>query len=101
LDEPNAHLDGAGEAALEAVLAAVKAAGVTTVVITHRPSIAAFCDRVMLLRGGVIEAFGPSGEVLRQSGASTGAGKGIPRQYPVVTGSFAATLRTHNTHFGS
>jgi ATP-binding cassette subfamily C protein len=101
LDEPNAHLDGAGEAALEAVLAAVKAAGVTTIVITHRPSIAASCDRVMLLRGGVIEAFGPSGEVLRQSVAGTGAGKGIPRQNPVVTGSFAATLRTHNTRFGS
>ncbi|QKD02342.1 type I secretion system permease/ATPase [Mesorhizobium loti] len=101
LDEPNAHLDGAGEAALETVLAAVKAAGVTTIVITHRPSIAASCDRVMLLRSGVIEAFGPSGEVLRQSVASTGAGKGIPRQNPVVTGSFAATLRTHNTRFGS
>ncbi|WP_027058594.1 type I secretion system permease/ATPase [Mesorhizobium loti] len=101
LDEPNAHLDGAGEAALEAVLGAVKATGVTTIVITHRPSIAASCDRVILLRGGVIEAFGPSGEVLRQSVASTGAGKGIPRQNPVVTGSFAATLRTHNTRFGS
>lgn len=101
LDEPSAHLDGAGEAALEAVLAAVKAAGVTTIVITHRPSIAASCDRVMLLRGGVIEAFGPSGEVLRQSGASTGAGKGIPRQNPVVTGSFATTVRMHNTRFGS
>lgn len=101
LDEPNAHLDGAGEAALEAVLSAAKAAGVTAIVITHRPSIAASCDRVMLLRGGVIEAFGPSGEVLRQSGASTGAGNGIPRQNPVVTGSFAATLRTHNTRFGS
>ncbi|MER8697465.1 type I secretion system permease/ATPase [Mesorhizobium opportunistum] len=109
LDEPSAHLDGAGEAALEAVLAAAKAAGVTTIVITHRPSIAASCDRVMLLRGGVIEAFGPSGEVLRQSVAnpgaspvaSTGAGKGIPRQNPVVTGSFATTIRMHNTRFGS
>ncbi len=95
-------LHGLGaEAALEAVEELARQRGVTTIVITHRPSIAASCDRVMLLRGGVIEAFGPSGEVLRQSGASTGTGKGIPRQNPVVTGSFAATLRTHNTRFGS
>ncbi|WP_214475664.1 type I secretion system permease/ATPase [Mesorhizobium sp. dw_380] len=101
LDEPSTHLDGTGEAALEAVLSAAKAAGVTMIVITHRPSIAASCDRVMLLRSGVIEAFGPSGEVLRQSGAGTGAGKGLPRQNPAVTASFATTIRTHNIRFGS
>lgn len=98
LDEPSTHLDGTGEAALEAVLAAAKAAGVTMVVITHRPSIAASCDRVMLLRGGAIEAFGPSSEVLRHSAV----GKGLPAQpNTVVTGSFATTIRTHNVRFGS
>ncbi|WP_202358291.1 type I secretion system permease/ATPase [Mesorhizobium sp. 113-3-3] len=98
LDEPSTHLDGTGEAALEAVLAAAKAAGVTIVVITHRPSIAASCDRVMLLRGGAIEAFGPSSEVLRHSAV----GKGLPAQpNTVVTGSFATTIRTHNVRFGS
>ncbi|MBE1706306.1 MULTISPECIES: type I secretion system permease/ATPase [Mesorhizobium] len=98
LDEPSTHLDGTGEAALEAVLAATKAAGVTIVVITHRPSIAASCDRVMLLRGGAIEAFGPSSEVLRHSVV----GKGLPAQpNTVVTGSFATTIRAHNTRFGS
>lgn len=98
LDEPSTHLDGTGEAALEAVLAAAKAAGVTMVVITHRPSIAASCDRVMLLRGGTIEAFGPSSEVLRHSVV----GKGLPTQpNTVVTGSFATTIRTHNIRFGS
>ncbi|GLQ79771.1 type I secretion protein [Mesorhizobium huakuii] len=90
LDEPSTHLDGTGEAALEAVLAAAKAAGVTMVVITHRPSIAGSCDRVMLLRGGTIEAFGPSSEVLRHSAV----GKGLPAQpNTVVTGSFATTAR--------
>ncbi|WP_292550043.1 ATP-binding cassette domain-containing protein, partial [Mesorhizobium sp.] len=98
LDEPSTHLDGSGEMALEAVLSAAKAAGVTTIVITHRPSIAAACDRVMLLRGGVIEAFGPSGEVLRQSSVA----KGLPAQQgTVVTGSFAQTMRAHGTRFGS
>ena len=93
LDEPSTHLDGAGEAALEATLVAAKAAGATVIVITHRPSIAAACDRVMLLRGGVIEAFAPSAEVLRQPGAK-GAGT-------VVTGSFAPIIRAPGIRFGS
>ncbi|AZO12915.1 type I secretion system permease/ATPase [Mesorhizobium sp. M3A.F.Ca.ET.174.01.1.1] len=93
LDEPSTHLDGSGEAALEAVLAAARAAGVTTIVITHRPAIAAACDRVMLLRGGVIEAFGASAEVLRQPAAA--------KPNTVVTGSFAPTIRAHSIRFGS
>ena len=100
LDEPSTHLDGSGEAALEAVLAAARAAGVTTIVITHRPSIALACDRVMLLRGGVIEAFGPSNDVLRQSTVA----KGPPAQrHTVVTGSFVPTIRStsHNIRYGS
>ncbi|WP_192385834.1 hypothetical protein, partial [Mesorhizobium silamurunense] len=53
------------------------------------------CDRVMLLRGGVIEAFGPSGDVLRQSTVEKGAGKSpAAQQGTVVTGSFAPTIRT-------
>ncbi|PBC06664.1 type I secretion system permease/ATPase [Mesorhizobium sp. WSM3859] len=94
LDEPSTHLDGAGETALEAVLAAARAAGVTTIVITHRPSIAAACDRVMVLRGGIIEAFGPSAEVLRQSTVDKGKGA---RQNTVVTGSFVPTIRASQT----
>ncbi|RAZ86980.1 type I secretion system permease/ATPase [Mesorhizobium hawassense] len=94
LDEPSTHLDGAGEAALEAVLAAARAACVTTIVITHRPAIASACDRVMVLRGGVIEAFGPSAEVLRQS--TVDKGKGALRS-TVVTGSFAPTIRASQT----
>ncbi|MER9331728.1 type I secretion system permease/ATPase [Mesorhizobium sp. M0152] len=100
LDEPSTHLDGSGEAALEAVLAAARAAGVTAIVITHRPSIAEACDRVMLLRGGVIEAFGASSEVLRQSVADKGPSR---PQKTVVTGSFATTIRgtPQNVRLGS
>ncbi|RWC80484.1 MAG: type I secretion system permease/ATPase [Mesorhizobium sp.] len=88
LDEPSSHLDGSGEAALEAALSAARTAGVTVIVITHQPSIAAACDRVMLLRGGMIEAFGPSSEMLRRSVI----GKGV-QQSTVVTGSFVPTIR--------
>lgn len=95
LDEPSTHLDGAGETALDAVLAAARAASVTTIVITHRPSIATACDRVMVLRGGVIEAFGPSAEVLRQPGKAA-------QRSSVVTGSFAPTIRASpTTRYGS
>ncbi|RWB52860.1 type I secretion system permease/ATPase [Mesorhizobium sp.] len=102
LDEPSSHLDGSGEAALEAVLVAARAAGVTVIVITHRPSIAAACDRVMLLRGGAIEAFGPSGEVLRRPLTDKGADRGAQRN-TVVTGSFATMIRgtPHNVRLGS
>ncbi|WP_296742686.1 type I secretion system permease/ATPase [Mesorhizobium sp.] len=96
LDEPSTHLDGTGEASLEAVLAAARAAGVTVIVITHRPSIAMACDRVMLLRGGMIEAFGPSTDVLRQSTTAKG-----PQQKPVATGSFTPTIRAPGVRFGS
>ncbi|WP_246691080.1 hypothetical protein [Mesorhizobium sp. CU2] len=65
------------------------------IVITHRPALAAACDRVMLLRGGMIEAFAPSREVLRQAGAKSG-GAGT-----VVTGSFAPTMRPQAIRFGS
>ncbi|AZO70425.1 MULTISPECIES: type I secretion system permease/ATPase [unclassified Mesorhizobium] len=102
LDEPSSHLDGSGEVALEAVLAAAKAAGVTVIVITHRPSIAAACDRVMLLRGGVVEAFGPSGEVLRRPTVEKGAAKSsVAQPGTVVTGSFIPTIRTHGVRLGS
>lgn len=91
LDEPSTHLDGSGEAVLETVLAAAKEAGATVIVITHRPSLAAACDRVMLLRNGTIEAFAASAEVLRQPGTVA------PPQGTVVTGSFAPTIRVAQT----
>lgn len=65
LDEPNANLDDEGEAALATALEEAREAGTTVVIITHRLPIAAMCDRVLQLRGGMIEAFGPSEEVLR------------------------------------
>ncbi len=70
LDEPNANLDNDGEAALTTALEEARQAGTTVVIITHRMPIAAKCDRVMLLRGGMIEAFGPSEEVLRNLAAN-------------------------------
>lgn len=66
LDEPNANLDGEGELALERAIAQAKEREATVLIITHRPSIAAKCDKVLAMRSGQVEAFGPAAEVLRQ-----------------------------------
>ena len=64
LDEPNAHLDGPGEAALTATLAKLKEAGATTILITHRPQALQLADKVLVLEGGVVRSFGPRDTVL-------------------------------------
>ena len=66
LDEPNANLDSEGEQALEKAMLEAKANKVTVLIITHKPSIAAKCDRVMMLRDGQIELYGPSADVLQR-----------------------------------
>ena len=52
LDEPNANLDDAGEAALVRVLLDLKAQGKTVVLMTHRLDILKVVDRVVVLNHG-------------------------------------------------
>ncbi|WP_245428882.1 type I secretion system permease/ATPase [Phyllobacterium phragmitis] len=67
LDEPSAHLDSEGEAALLQALSEARRAKTMLIIITHRPALAASCDRVMVLKNGAIEAFGSSGDVFGRS----------------------------------
>ncbi|MEQ9606182.1 MAG: type I secretion system permease/ATPase, partial [Kiloniellaceae bacterium] len=64
LDEPNANLDGEGEEALRRAVLDLKRLGTTVVVIAHRPSVLAGLDKLLVLRDGLIEHFGPTEEVL-------------------------------------
>jgi PrtD family type I secretion system ABC transporter len=64
LDEPNASLDSEGEAALLDAIAQAKAAGTTIIFITHHPRMLTAADRLLILRGGRIEAIGPRGELM-------------------------------------
>jgi ATP-binding cassette subfamily C exporter for protease/lipase len=64
LDEPNAHLDEAGDAQLNRTLQALRARGATVVLMTHRPGALALADRILVLRDGVQQAFGPRDDVL-------------------------------------
>jgi ATP-binding cassette subfamily C exporter for protease/lipase len=64
LDEPNSSLDEAGEAALVDTLLALRAQGSTLIVITHRTSVLAAADLMLLLRDGQVQMAGPRDEVL-------------------------------------
>ena len=64
LDEPNSNLDDDGHRALERAMRLLKEEGVTLVVIAHRPSLLVSMDKLLVLREGAIEAFGPRQEVL-------------------------------------
>jgi ATP-binding cassette, subfamily C, bacterial exporter for protease/lipase len=64
LDEPNSSLDETGDAALAASILGLKQRGTTFVVMTHRTSILAVVDKLLVLRDGQVQAFGPRDEVL-------------------------------------
>ena len=64
LDEPNSNLDGDGEDALRAAILGLKAAGKTVVIIAHRPNVVGVVDKILMLRDGATELFGPRAEVL-------------------------------------
>lgn len=64
LDEPNSSLDEAGDAALAQALRALKARHATVIVVTHRTSVLGLTDKILLLREGQQQAFGPRDEVM-------------------------------------
>lgn len=67
LDEPNSNLDSIGEANLNSIIKKAKENGVTLIIITHKPSIAANCDKIMLLEDGQIKLFDDAKKVLEAS----------------------------------
>ncbi len=66
LDEPNSNLDGDAEQALIRGLEALKAKGCTVILVSHRPTLVQGVDKVLLMRDGAVEAFGPRAEVLKR-----------------------------------
>lgn len=74
LDEPNANLDSDGEAALERAIIQARSRKTTVLVITHRPSLASKCDRILMLRNGQVEIYGLTKEVLDRLAERRGQG---------------------------
>ncbi len=64
LDEPNANLDAEGEEALLRTLRDLKQTGITVVVVAHRPSLLGGVDKLLVLREGAVELFGPRAEIM-------------------------------------
>lgn len=63
LDEPNAHLDDSGEAALAQVVQHMKDQGQTVVLVTHRPSVVSLADELVIMNNGRIAMQGPRDEI--------------------------------------
>lgn len=64
LDEPNANLDTAGDEALTRAIRALRHAGTTVIVMTHRPSAIAAVNKVLMLQGGKVAEFGDKEKIL-------------------------------------
>jgi PrtD family type I secretion system ABC transporter len=84
LDEPNSNLDNEGEVALAQAMNGLRAAGVTSIVITHRPSLIAHVDKVLVLDSGRVQKFGPTREVM----------KSLQQQSQVIVGDKAQAANT-------
>ena len=78
LDEPNAHLDDAGEAALLQSLRALAARGATVFLVTHRAGALALADQVLVLHEGRLRAQGPRDAVLAQLRSPAAAPQALP-----------------------
>ena len=84
LDEPNSNLDNEGSEAVNATIRRAKEQARSVLVMAHRPAAINECDRILMLDGGAVRAFGPKDEVLRkvvqnhkQIVQAAGAGGGV------------------------
>jgi ATP-binding cassette subfamily C protein len=66
LDEPNANLDTAGEAALARALKMLSHRKAVTIVMTHRQSVLAQCNKLLVLEDGRQVSFGTRDAVLAE-----------------------------------
>ena len=66
LDEPNSNLDEVGERALAAAIVELKKSGATIFVITHRTTILAVLDRLLVMAAGGVSMYGPRDQVMEE-----------------------------------
>lgn len=97
LDEPNTYLDGVAEGALRSAIAAAKADGISVVVIAHRPSMMEVADKILVLRDGMVDQFGPVAEVLRALARPSEESQGAPAKITRLPVGRAAVERATRT----
>ena len=66
LDEPNSSLDSLGERMLFDAIEQMKAANTTVIIITHRIGILGATNKLAIMQGGAVSAFGDSREVFER-----------------------------------
>jgi len=64
LDEPNSNLDETGEQGLVSAVNDLRSRGKTIVLITHRPTILSATTKLLVLKDGAVQAFGPTAQVM-------------------------------------
>jgi ATP-binding cassette, subfamily C, bacterial len=83
LDEPSSNLDSDGDVALLSCIDELKKQGTTVIMISHRPNTLGAVDKLLVLKDGMAELFGPRDEVITklsqsrpiQAVRSTGGGR--------------------------
>ena len=79
LDEPSSNLDSDGDRALITCIAELKQRGATIVLVSHRPNTLTAVDKLLLLREGAADMFGPRDDVIsRLSRIGTGLEQTVP-----------------------
>lgn len=66
LDEPNANLDYVGERVLLDAIEQMKIANTTVIIITHRMGILAATNKIAIMQGGAVAAFGESEDIFER-----------------------------------
>ncbi len=64
LDEPNANLDRKGEKALNLACQKLKAQKTTLILVSHRKKILRNVDKILVLKGGLLNLYGPTWKVI-------------------------------------
>lgn len=65
LDEPNSALDAEGSEALNTAVSEMKSQKKAVLIMTHRPTAISTCDRLLVLDGGKVAAYGPRDEIIK------------------------------------
>ncbi len=85
LDEPNAALDSTGEQIFHNALKTANRRKMTVIIVTQRPSVLNFVNKVMMLQDGAVKKFGPKEEVM-----SSGLVQAVPKGKPAGPATKAA-----------
>lgn len=78
LDEPNSNLDDVGEKALVQTLLRMKQQGITSIIVSHKPSLLATVDKILMLNNGQVALYGPKDEVIKKMMGAVQAQRVVP-----------------------